>query len=141
LIQGPLLLDWKRRKWGIVPRIENACLQGSQAPSMHRLDLWLKSRIQLPGRPEWFFVKLHTHGANELNMPVLLGEPMVRFHQGLRERSERDPNFHYHYVTAREMAKVVVGASEEMMRSGPDSSSSARPLSDMLTACSGALNP
>ena len=32
-----------------------------------------------PG-PDWYFVKLHTHGANEANMPVLLGEPMVRFH-------------------------------------------------------------
>jgi hypothetical protein len=71
--------------------------------------LWLKARIQLPARPNWYFVKLHTHGANERNMPVLLGEPMVRFHEGLKERADRDPNFRYHYVTAREMVEYING--------------------------------
>jgi hypothetical protein len=107
MIQGPLLLDWKRRKWGMLPGIENGCIQGSQPPSMHRLDLWLRANIQVPSRPDCCFVKLHTHGANEFNMPVLLGEPMVRFHEGLRERADRDASFHYHYVTAREMGALA----------------------------------
>ncbi len=51
LIQGPLLLNWRNRKWGIVPRVENACIQGSQPPTMQRLDLWLKARCRChPGR-------------------------------------------------------------------------------------------
>src|SRR5262249_51832352 len=62
LIQGPLLFNWKRRKWGLVPRIENACLQRSQPPAIERLDLWLRACVQVPARPDWFFVKLHTHG-------------------------------------------------------------------------------
>jgi hypothetical protein len=108
MIQGPLLLDWKRRKWGLLPRLENACIQGSQAPSMDRLDLWLRACIQVPSRPDWYFVKLHTHGANEFNVPVLLGEPMVRFHECLRKRADGDPNFRYHYLSAREMAAHAV---------------------------------
>src|SRR5271166_4413500 len=32
IIQGPLVLNWRRRKWGILPRIENGCLQGCQPP-------------------------------------------------------------------------------------------------------------
>jgi hypothetical protein len=107
MIQGPLLFDWGRRKWGLVPRVENGCLQGNQAPSARRLDLWLKARVQVPTRPDWFFVKLHTHGANERNMPVLLGEPMVRFHDSLAARAAGDPNFNFHYVTAREMANLA----------------------------------
>jgi len=110
MIQGPLVFDWGRRKSGLVPRVENGCLQGNQAPSARRLDLWLKARVQVPTRPDWFFVKLHTHGANEQNMPVLLGEPMMRFHEALAERAARDPNFHFHYVTAREMANLVKAA-------------------------------
>jgi hypothetical protein len=43
-------------------------------------------------------------------MPVLLGEPMVRFHEHLADRAARDPNFRYHYVTAREMANLVKAA-------------------------------
>jgi hypothetical protein len=50
---------------------------------------------------------LHTHGASEYNMPVLLGEPMVKLHEGLRDRAERDSKFRYRYVTAREMAELA----------------------------------
>jgi hypothetical protein len=110
LIQGPLLLNWGSRKWGLIPRIENGCLQGNQAPSLTRLGLWLKARVRVKHRPDWFFVKLHTHGANESNMPVLLGEPMVQFHETLAKLAADDPHFHYHYVTAREMYNLALAA-------------------------------
>jgi hypothetical protein len=110
MIQGPLLLDWARRKWGVLPKLENGCLQGTQAPSLHRLNLWLKAHIQVPSRPDWFFVKLHTHGCNECNQAVLLGEPMIQFHQALAERARRDANFHFYYVTAREMFNLAKAA-------------------------------
>ena len=81
MIQGPLVLNWRRRKWGILPRIENGCLQGNQPPDPDRLDDWLRARVQVPTRPDWYFVKLHTHGAKEENQRVLLGEPMRKFHR------------------------------------------------------------
>jgi hypothetical protein len=112
MIQGPLLLDWGRRKWGVLPAVENACLQRSQPPDPRRLDLWLRAAVRVPTRPDWYFVKLHTHGVNEPNQDVLLGEPMVRFHRLLRERADRDPLFHFHYVTAREMANLALAAAD-----------------------------
>jgi hypothetical protein len=110
MIQGPLLLDWRRRKWGLVPRIENGCVQGSQPQTAERIDMWLRARVQVPTRPDWFFVKLHTHGANEANEAVLLGEPMARFHRALAERAAADPLFRFHYVTAREMFNLARAA-------------------------------
>ena len=110
LIQGPLVLDWGRRKWGVVPRVENACIQGNQPATMRRLDLWLRARVQIPSRPDWFFVKLHTHGAPEANQRVLLSDKMAHFHQGLADRSRSDPEFHVHYVTAREMYNLARAA-------------------------------
>ncbi|HEX2971966.1 MAG TPA: hypothetical protein VHP11_06515, partial [Tepidisphaeraceae bacterium] len=101
LIQGPLLLDWQHRKRGLIPHIENACIQGNQPPTDHRINLWLKARIQVPTRPDWFFVKLHPHGSPELNQCILLGSPMVEFHNALARRAQQDANFHFHYVTAR----------------------------------------
>ena len=59
LIQGPLLLNWSQRKYGLLPRLENACLQASQPAADARIDLWLRARVQVPMRPDWFFVKLH----------------------------------------------------------------------------------
>ncbi|MCI0685077.1 MAG: hypothetical protein L0Y71_23510 [Gemmataceae bacterium] len=110
MIQGPLVLDWGRRKWGVLPRLENGCLQASQPPAIERLDAWLRARVQMPGRPDWFFVKLHAHGASEEFHECLLGEPMVRFHQELARRAREDRRFHYHYVTAREMYNLARAA-------------------------------
>jgi hypothetical protein len=110
LIQGPLVLDWQRRKAGLVPRIENSCLQRSQPATIRRLDDWLRARVQVPQRPDWFFVKLHTHGGPEANQEILLGEAMVRFHQALAERARNDALFQFHYVTGREMYNLVRAA-------------------------------
>ena len=98
-------------RWGLIPRTENGCLQAGQPPHIDRLELWLKARVQVPARPDWFFVKLHAHGAHESSHEILLGEPMERFHQDLADRVRRDPNFHYHCVTG-EMYNLVKAAEE-----------------------------
>ena len=110
MVQGPLLLNWRDRKGGLIPRIENSNLQRGQPPTMERLDLWLRARVQVPTRPDWYFVKLYTHGATEANQSVVLAEPMVRFHEGLARRAAQDPTFHYHYVTAREVYNLIRAA-------------------------------
>jgi hypothetical protein len=110
MMQGPLLPDWQRRKWGIFPGIENGCIQGTQPPSVERLRRWLQARVQVPGRPDWYFVKLHAHGAPEHDHEALLGEPMVKFHEGLAALSRTNPLFRYHYVTAREMVNLIKAA-------------------------------
>jgi hypothetical protein len=110
LIQGPLLLNWRSRKYGLLPRLENACLQASQPAVDPRIDLWLRARVQVPTRPDWFFVKLHTHGAAEESHETLLGEPMVRFHEALARRARENSRFHFHYVTAREMYNLARAA-------------------------------
>jgi hypothetical protein len=110
MIQGPLLFNWHHRKWGVIPRVENGCIQSTQAPSMARLELWLRARVQMPSRPDWYFVKLFMHGAKDQDRQVVLGEPMVRFHEQLARRAAEDTNFHFHYVSAREMANLVRAA-------------------------------
>lgn len=110
LIQGPLILNWRNRKFGLLPRVENGNLQGPQPPRIQRLDDWLRASVQVGGRPDWYFVKLYTHGATEANQAAVLGEPMVRFHQALAQRAHRDSRFHYHYVTAREMYNLAKAA-------------------------------
>jgi hypothetical protein len=41
---------------------------------------------------------------------MLIGDPAVRFHRDLAARACVDRNFHYHYVTAREMCNLVLAA-------------------------------
>ncbi len=110
LVQGPLVLDWRHRKLGLLPGTENGCLQASQLPDIARLTNWLRARVQVPRRPDWFFVKLHAHGAEEKAHEALLGAPMVRFHEALARRARENPRFHCHYVTARELYNLIKAA-------------------------------
>jgi hypothetical protein len=118
MIQGPLALDWSRRKYGVLPGIENGDLTGIQPPTRHRFDLWRQAHVHVAGREDWLFVKLHTHGAQERNSSMLLGEPMRRFHSELKALAQQQQSFRYYYVTAHEMAGLVHQA--EAGRTDPD---------------------
>ncbi len=109
IIQGPLALDWRRRKWGIFPRLENGELSGVNPPSAQRLSLWLRQSISVVGQPDWVFVKVHTHGCVEANAAAILGAPMIAFHDELVRLCE-DGGWIPHYVTAREMCNMVLAA-------------------------------
>jgi len=110
IVQGPLALNWQRRKFGILPRIENGDLTAVNPPTRERLETWLDCRIAVEGCPNWLFVKLHTHGAGPENMRMLLGEPMRAFHRALAEIAAADSSLRFHYVTAREMVNILHAA-------------------------------
>ena len=125
LVQGPLTLDWGARKWGLFPRIENGDLSGDNPPSPRRADLWLRQRIHVVGRPEWVFIKLHTHGADERNVEALLGPSMDQTLTYLERTFNDGTRFRLHYVTAREMVDVIRAAESDASlptfdRPGPD---------------------
>jgi len=107
MIQGPLTLDWQNRSRGIMPRIENGDLLHRRPPTMQRFEQWLRCGVHVTGRPDWCFVKLHTHGCKDGNIDTLLGEETQQFHQELASESSQRSNFRYHYVTAYEMARLV----------------------------------
>ncbi len=110
LVQGPLALNWKRRKFGLLPRLENADLTQANPPTDARFQLWLDQRIQVLSRPEWLFIKLHTHGAYPENIELLFGKAMTAFASSLKKRLEVDKNLHIHFVTARELVNIIHAA-------------------------------
>jgi len=126
MIQGPLAIDWKRRRWGLIPRIENGDLTGLRPPTLDRLLSWLAANVHVAGRDDWRFVKLHTHGALEANTGMLLGEPMREFHATLAAYAAAHAWFHYYYVTAREMAQLVAALEADATIATPKSALSAR---------------
>lgn len=122
MVQGPLTLDWQNRTRGIMPRIENGDLLARRPPTWQRLTQWLRCGAHVAGRPDWCFIKLHTHGCKDGNIDTLLGEQTLRFHKALAAQSAERPNFHYHYVTAVEMARLIHQAEAGVAR--PDLSCS-----------------
>ena len=110
LITGPLLLNWRQRKGGFMPRIENADLRSSNPPTPERVDLWVNAGIGVEGRPDWVFVKVHTHGAPEREADTLLGEPVDAMHRHLTSKYNDGERYRLHYVSAREMYNIAKAA-------------------------------
>jgi len=110
IIQGPLTLNFKKRKWGLFPGVENGEISAHNPPSKERINLWIEQNIHIKGKPDWIFVKVHCHGAKEENMNSLLGG-MLDSSFSCLERYYNDNNkFILHYVTAREMFNIFEAA-------------------------------
>jgi hypothetical protein len=110
LVQGPLALNWQRKKLGLLPRIENSDLTAANPPTAERMRLWLDCQVTVEDRPNWVFVKLHTHGSKPENTRMLLGEPMRAFHRALAKMASRDHTLRFHYVSARELVNILHAA-------------------------------
>jgi hypothetical protein len=110
LIEGPLALA--RRPGSFKVRIEGAALDASDPPSPARLDTWVNQRVVVEGRPEWVFVKVHTHGAPEKNADVILGARGEELHEALATRYNDGAKWMLHYVSAREMYNVARAAMD-----------------------------
>lgn len=110
IITGPLGLNWKRRKKGIFPQIENSDIRSSMKPTKDRVDLWVNSAICVEGKPDWLFIKVHTHGTQEEDMDTLLGKPFHDMCQYLDDKYNDGDNYILHYVSAREMYNIAKAA-------------------------------
>lgn len=110
MITGPLALAGKRD--GLRPgiRIENGAITGDDPPTAARVKTWIDQGIHIAGRPEWVFVKVHTHGAIEHTAASLLGDGGHALHQALRSHMRNGTSLHY--VTAREMYNVARAAMD-----------------------------
>ncbi|MHA6203860.1 hypothetical protein ACXU4B_05495 [Dyella soli] len=110
IVQGPLGLNWRSRRYGLVPRIENADVRRSCPPTADRVDAWVRTAIHVEGRPDWIFIKVHTHGTQERDMDTLLGEPVHAMFEHLERRYNNGTHHVLHYVTARELYNIVKAA-------------------------------
>ena len=117
LMEGPLALT--RRPGKLSWRIENGGLSGHDPPSAARVHSWVRQNIHVRGRPEWVFVKVHTHGAPEANAEVLLGRAARVMHETLNHHYNDGERWKLHYVTAREMYNIAVAAMDGR-RGDPD---------------------
>ena len=110
IITGPLGLDWRNRKWGLLPRLENGALTGRNPPTARRVELWVRQGIHVRGRPDWVFVKVHTHGCVPENRAALLGSAGRELHAYLQAQYNDGRRWRLHYVTGRELYNLVKAA-------------------------------
>ncbi len=110
MIQGPLALA--KRPGRLAVRIENAALTAADPGSAARARTWVRQAVHVEGRPDWVFVKLHTHGAPEREAASLLGSGGDALHTALTTQYNDGKNWVLHYVTAREMYNIAIAAMD-----------------------------
>lgn len=110
IVQGALGLDWRNRKFGLIPRIETSDIRRSAPPIAARVDAWVRAAVHVEGRRNWVFVKIHTHGTQDSDMDTLLGPAMDAMHDHLEHRYNDGQRHVLHYVTARELYNIAKAA-------------------------------
>ncbi|HXI82734.1 MAG TPA: hypothetical protein VNL17_01440 [Verrucomicrobiae bacterium] len=110
IVQGPLALNWSSRKFGLLPRIENGEVARNAPAVTDRVDNWVAQRIGVAGKPDWVFVKVHTHGCQEMNFDAALGSSAAEMHRHLQKKYNDGTKFVLHYVSAREVFNLIKAA-------------------------------
>lgn len=105
IIQGPLGIDWKTRRE--FPMLENAALTDFYPGNPIRIRHWIKTGIHVKRRPEWIFVKLHSHGATDRESQI--GKPADEMFSYF-ETHYASGSYQLHYVTLREMYNIIKAA-------------------------------
>lgn len=113
IIQGPLGLNWSRRKWGVVPRIENGSVMGNNPINLKRINLWVKHSPRIKGLSNWIFVKIYTHGCQEKNMNYLLENGLERLFNCLETNFNDGQKSVLVYVSARELYNLIKSLEAE----------------------------
>ncbi len=110
IVQGPLMMAMRRRGSTLLrPYIENSEVSAANPPTIARLKLWRSAAVNVDGRPDWIFVKLHCHGMDPRDEPAMFGEPLRAF---LRELLAYEDGVRTHFLTAREMVNVIFAACD-----------------------------
>lgn len=113
IVQGPLMINFRRRKRGwLYPGIENGELSRANPPTMQRLRLWQEAAITVQGRPEWLFIKLHCHGMTPMDEPAMFGSSIQNFLRELVDGPGNGAAYRVHFVTMREMVNIALAACD-----------------------------
>ena len=101
IFQGPLFIDWD------TAFTESAAFEKFAEYTPLRLNCWKNAHIHVKGKPEWVFIKLHTHGMQSKN--IFLDTNFDEMCSALEAKFKEKP-FCLHYVTAREAYNIVKAA-------------------------------
>lgn len=107
LVQGVLALDWRRRKAGLLPHIENSDLNPGLPPDIRRLPCWLRHAPAVAGAEHVRFIKLSCHGAPEKAHQTLLGPQARQFFEQLLARCDDGRRHMLRFMSCWQMVQAI----------------------------------
>lgn len=101
MVQGPLTLSRS------VGTIEYAAVEAFAPYESWRIPEWVRAGVVVRGRPEWRFIKLHTHGMQSRS--EYCGSSIAAFYGDLVAYTQRC-GMRVHFVSARELVNILHAA-------------------------------
>jgi hypothetical protein len=113
LIEGPLLIAAAMSPAHLFADVEDGNIHPGVPAGAIRVDRWMRSRVHVKGRPEWQFVKIHGHGAqNEDNVSEWLGPHFDAVLSHFERAYNDGSRYVLHYITAREAYNLARAATD-----------------------------
>jgi hypothetical protein len=113
MVQGPLTLNWRERKLGLLPHVESAEISAAAPPTPHRVALWGRCHVAVRGAEEHVFIKVHAHGATEQSTAMLFGGGFSSLWTELERQYRDQEGCSLHYVTAWEMYEKIRSLAQQ----------------------------
>lgn len=110
IVQGPTTIDFKNWKTYCFLRACSCGVEGRISNAEYAVDEWIKANVHVEGRPNWIFVKTHTHGAIPDRMKTFLGSNIEKIYTYLESTYNDERNYCLHYVTTREAYNIIKAA-------------------------------
>jgi len=111
IFQGPLLLVPSIHPRWLFMMVEDEEIHPAIPVGPDRVDHWVRAHIHVKGRPDWQFLKVHTHGAeSDEDASETLGPHFDSALTHLETAYNDGKHYILHYVTAREAFNLVRAA-------------------------------
>lgn len=108
MIPGIIGIRWNQSRKRL--SIETSNIDESDILNKERIDYLVNNAVRIKGKPNWLFIKLHTHGAKNDKFIELFGKSIDFMCDYMDRHYNNKDRFFTHYVTAREMYNIVKAA-------------------------------
>lgn len=120
-VQGPLTFNYYSRKYGIIPRIENAAISADYHFTNSRLALWISANIHIKGRPDVIFIKTHTHGTQDnINDYLFSNGGLINIFSTLVNYCNKNKDYRIIFASSRQMYNIIKGLEFDSSAEPPD---------------------
>jgi hypothetical protein len=111
LFEGPLTFAPSLSLRHLFFDLDDGDIHAAVPATRARVDRWVRASVHVPGRPEWVFVKVFTHGVSSPEEEdAIVGPSFNEALSYLEQRYNDGTHYVLHYVTAREAYNVVMAA-------------------------------
>lgn len=113
IFQGPLVMAPVASPAKLFVVVDDGEIHPAVPVGPKRVDYWMRSNIHVKGRPDWQFLKVHTHGAeSENDASETLGPRFDSALSHLEKAYNDGTRYVLHYVTAREAFNLARAAAD-----------------------------